>query len=123
MTQDTTPLSEKRFPTTFTVGAGIGAVKGGGKLTVEPGALTFEPGWATRRLSGLARLVHTECSVIILKARLVPPWFDTSLLLHDHEASAYVVLPRWSRRRLLRSLMAAGFQPSEVSTWLQLSAR
>lgn len=113
--------SESRLPAVFTVGAGVGMVRGGGRLTIDRGAVTLEPGTLTSRLSGVGRIAHTDDAVFVLKARLVPPWFNTSVLVHEGESSAHVVVPLWLRRRLLETLKAAGFRPTEVSTWFRLS--
>jgi hypothetical protein len=64
---------ETRLPAAFRAGARVGMVHGGGRLIIDVYALTFEPDALTRRLSGIARIVHTDESVFVLKARLLPP--------------------------------------------------
>ena len=112
-----------QLPAAFRVGASIRRVHGGGRLTVDRGALLFEAGRLTRDLVGVTQILHTDDSVVVMRGRLVPPWFNTSVLLHDEGASASVVVPVWVRRRLLSALSLAGFHPKQVVTWFRLSDR
>lgn len=106
---------------TFRVGVRLPPVKGGGKLTVEHGAIVLETDRPTRSLSRISRIVHTDRQVMLVKARLVPPWFNPSLVLHDDEASGYAMTWLGARNRLRESLKAAGFDVQEVTTWFSLA--
>ena len=106
---------------TFRVGVRLPPVKGGGKLTVEQGAIVLETGRLTQSLSRISRIVHTDRQVTLVKARLVPPWFNTSLVLHDDETSGYAVTWFGARNRLRASLTAAGFDVQEVRTWFSVT--
>lgn len=110
-------------PATFRVGVRIPPVRGGGKLTVERGRIVLETGRLTRSLSRVQRIIHSEHRVVLVKARLVPPWFNTSLILHDDDASGYAVTWLGARARLRASLRAAGFDVEEVTTWFSVAGR
>jgi hypothetical protein len=106
--------------TAFLVGAVVGgAIQGRGRLTIEPGRLILKPSWPLRRLSSVMQVIHTESPVIVLKARLVPPWFSTSVSLRDDDAYAHVVVP-WHRSSLLGAIREAGFETREISTRFRL---
>jgi hypothetical protein len=83
---------------------------------VEHGAIVLETGRPTRWLSSISRIVHTDRQVTLLKARLVPPWCNTSLLLHDDKAYGYATTWLGARNRLRDSLTAAGFEVQELTT-------
>ncbi len=105
----------------FYVGVGIGPFVGGGKLTIAPGAIVLEPDRLTRSLIRVSRIVHTDRQVTLVKARLVPPWFSTSLVLHDRDASGYAATWLGARHRLRASLKDAGFDVQEIRTWFSLT--
>jgi hypothetical protein len=105
-----------RLPQTFTVGADVGPVRGGGKLTVAPGQLVFVPGALTRRFSSVSQVEHAGQDVRLVCARWIPPWFNVSIQLRGTEKSCLVVLPLTSRRRLREALKAAGFDVESVTT-------
>jgi hypothetical protein len=106
---------------TFRVGVRLPPVKGGGTLTVEDRMIVLETDRPTRSLSRVSRIVHTDRQVMLVKARLVPPWFNTSLLLHDNETSGYAMTWLGARNRLRDSLRTAGFDVQEVTTWFSLT--
>jgi hypothetical protein len=106
---------------TFYVGVGIGPFVGGGKLTIAPSAIVLEPDRPTRLLIRVSRIVHTDRQVTLVKARLVPPWFNTSVVLHDEHASGYAATWLGARHRLCASLKDAGFGVQEVRTWFSLT--
>jgi hypothetical protein len=101
------------LPATFRVGADVGSIKGGGKLTVAPGQLVFVPGALTRRLSSVSRVEHASRGVKLVCARYIPLWFNVSIQLRGTPASCLVVSPQASRRRLREGLKAAGFDVEE----------
>lgn len=66
------------------------------------------------------QLIHTDSPVVVLKARLVPPWFNTSVALRNDRTYAHVVVPRWHRSCLLAAIREAGFETREISTLFRL---
>jgi hypothetical protein len=110
------------LPTTFLVGARVGKVNGGGRLVVDVGTLAFESDRLTARFSGVEKVVHRGTRVVFVKARLVPPWFNTSVVLAS-ELPVHVVTWLGARARLLGALQAAGFQVEQVETWFSLTGQ
>ena len=111
---------------TFRVGARIhtrvGPLNGGGTLTIGPGKITLAMGRVTRAVSPVSEVVHVDPSVILVKARLLPPWFNTALLLRDGDRSASAVTWFRARPRLRAALREAGFAVDERSTWFATMA-
>ncbi len=97
---------------------------GGGTLAIAPGRITLTAKGFTRRATGVAEVVHTARSVTLVKARLVPPWFNTALILHSDDDKA-AIAGTWlgARARLRAALVDAGFEVREVSTWFSTSDR
>ena len=106
---------------TFRVGVRLPPVKGGGTLTVAPNAIVLKTDRLTSSLSHVSRILHTDRRVTLVKARLVPPWFNTSLVVHDDEIIGYAVTWFGARVRLRVSLKAAGFDVQEVTTWFSVA--
>jgi hypothetical protein len=102
----------------FRVSAYLPKVGGGGTLVVSPGAIVLETDQATRAVGGGARIVHTDRDVLVVTARLIPPWFNTSLRIHDDRTSARVMTWVGARRRLCASLRRSGFSVREATTWI-----
>jgi hypothetical protein len=105
----------------FRVYARLRWVFGGGTLIVGRGRILFEPDWLTRRVCRVNHIVHIDRPVTLIRARLVPPWFSISLLLHDDEASGWVLVWLFDRDRLLASVKAAGFEVEQITTWFSLT--
>jgi hypothetical protein len=80
----------------------------------------FESDRLTARVSRLSRVVHQGQRVVSVKARLVPPWFSTGVVLAS-EPGAHVVTWIGARPRLLRALEDAGFEVEQVETWFSLT--
>jgi hypothetical protein len=100
----------------------VGGLYGGaGKLYVRQGAVVLEPDVIMRRLSGVARITHTDEHVVMVKVRLMPPWYSTVLKLHDEDNSGEGFVWLWSRNRLRTALEAAGFKLHEETTWFALT--
>jgi len=96
---------------TFSVGVFTGQVGGAGRLIVEPGRIMLEPARLTRSVvpafdpaNPTGRIVHTDPVVVLMKARLVPPWCNTSVLLHDDQTWGYATTRGWDRARLRNSI-------------------
>lgn len=113
------------LPETFSVGTavrsggGVGkfTAHGGGRLTVTPEALVLEPGPLTRGYTKVDRLTHSSRRVTMLKARFLPPFINTRLVIEDNDVVAMASLPGWFRRRLRRALREAGFEVRERFGW------
>lgn len=105
----------------FTVAATMGAWSGGGQLEVRPGSLHLVAGPILRRLASRSEILHTESSVRFVRARLMPPWINTSLILVGQDRrDGLASVPVWLRRRLRHSLVRAGFDIVDVNLWLSL---
>ncbi len=89
-------------------------------MTVVPGAIVLEAGPLLRRLTSVPRLVHINPSVTLIRTRLAPPWFDTSLVLTREDGTGIATTWLGARRRLRKTLHAAGFVVNEVTTWISL---
>ncbi len=111
------------LPATFTVGANIKLWRGGGRLTISPGAIVLEAGPLLRRATSVPRVVHTGRTVTLVRTRLAPPWINTSLVLVGDEESGVASMWALARRRLRQALRAAGFTVEEVATWFSLGKR
>lgn len=99
-----------------------------GSLSVEEGSIVFEPGGRVNRNMNsniVSRVVHTSPDVVLVRARLLPPNLNSSLILNGdsscgEDVSAAVQMPAWTRRQLLPALVEAGFRVDERATWLSL---
>ena len=115
----TTEAIDRR--STFTVAAHLASVRGSGTLRITPESIVLEPDSVTSRLSRTDRIVHTGRSVRFVKARLMPPWCDTALVLQGEKASGSAVTRIGARKRLRAELRAAGFHVQDVTTWFSLT--
>jgi hypothetical protein len=99
-----------------------------GSLTVQPGSIVFE---ATSRLNDIMTtnkirgIVHTERDVIVVRARLLPPNLNTSLILrgdgrYGEAVAAGVQMSATTRRDVSQALQAAGFRVDERVQWFSL---
>jgi hypothetical protein len=88
---------------------------------VAPGAITLKVGRVTRGLSGVREIVQTDREVTLVTARLVAPWFNTSLMVSDGRTAAQVAMPILARGRLRAALDEAGFDVRETATWFSLA--
>jgi hypothetical protein len=84
-------------------------------VTIDRDAIVVEAGRFTSMLTDEARVVHTDRRVVLLKARLGPPWFNTFVLLHDDKVAGNVSAGFRKRDRLRKSLKAAGYDVEEVT--------
>lgn len=84
-------------------------------------SLVFESDWLTARFSGVKRIVHRGNRVVLVKARFVPPWFNTSVVLAG-DSNAHVVTWLGARARLLPALQDAGFEVEQIRTWFSLTS-
>lgn len=109
-----------RGPVVFRVSAYMGGVWGGGTLSISPGALQLDASRATRVFSSVSSVVHRELDVTLVRARFMPPWYDTGLLLSGDGRSGVAITSVVRRRALRAALKQAGFEVNEVATRLSL---
>jgi len=110
------------------VSAAVGMDRFFGSLTVEHGSIVFEPTSKLNKVMSankIGRIVHTGPEVIVVRARLLPPNLNSSLILQGDsslgdQVSAGVQMPAWTRRRLRLALVAAGFRVHERVTWFSM---
>jgi hypothetical protein len=102
----------------FTVGVTTARATAGGHLHIAPNVLTCELGPVARRISGFTEVAHSGSGVTVYRARLVPPWFNVSVLVGDNHRRIRASLPLLHFRRLVSSLEAAGFVVEVKRTWL-----
>jgi hypothetical protein len=110
------------------VSAAVGMDRFFGSLTVEHGSIAFEPTSKLNKVmtpNSIGRVVHTDPDVVIVRARLLPPNLNSSLILHGEaelgeSVSAGVQMPAWTRRRLRPALMEAGFRVDERVSWFSM---
>lgn len=100
----------------FQVGAVVGYANGGGRLVLATGSATLVPGPITRRASGQSEYLHSDKQIVLVTARLLPPWMNTHLVLVAGSKTVLAGLPGWSRRRLRRALARYGFEVVERKT-------
>ncbi len=109
------------LPVKFWAGARIERGRTSGCLTIDRGELSLTllalP-WAAPR----PPIVHTAAEVRVLRARLIPPWFNTHVLVESNRGTASVALPAWTRRKLIASLKAAGLVVREEKRWIAIGA-
>ncbi len=108
------------LPITFTVGATIKRMNGGGHVTISPGSVLLEPGPTLRRASGVDRVEHTEPKIALLHTRIAPPWINTSIVISGEGQTAVASTWFGMRRRLRATLQAAGFTVDQQAAWFSL---
>jgi len=86
-------------------------------LTITPEAIVLEPGPLTRGYTKVDRLTHVGREVTMLKARWLPPFINTRLVIEDGDVVAMASMPGWFRGRLRRALREAGFEVRERFGW------
>lgn len=104
----------------FRVSAHIGGVWGGGMLSISADAIEFQASRSTRAFSSGSGVLHRGRTVTLVRARFMPPWYDTGLLLTGDGGSAVAITPLWVRRDLKAALERAGYEVNEVVTRLSL---
>ena len=113
-----TPTSASR---TFTVGAQVGLVHGGGRLTVETGHARLTLDRMTRTLTGVGEVIHSTPSISLRRVRVCLPWINTRLILSGDDGTQ-AVASTWfpARRRLAHALEEAGFVVNHEVAWFKL---
>jgi hypothetical protein len=92
-------------------------------VEVAEGQLSYRASAVLARLSHVKRITHEGSRVTVVRARLLPPGFDTAVLIVGHDRFVRVLAWYGRDRALLRALTAAGFDLDEHRTWLSLGWR
>ncbi len=112
-------MSMQVWPVSFELGfIAPDGMAGPGRLEVEPGAIRCVPTFFLGRERANRTWTHTDRKVRLYVARLVPPWFNVALSLHDGAESFAVSTWLPGRPRLADPVVAAGFAVAEHRTWL-----
>ena len=119
-TEVQTQLSVTRFraPVATHRRDGSGGARSVAYLEISPGKIVLQPTPRLRRVDPAARpIVHEAPDVTLVYSRLLPPWMDTHMIVHDADSVALAHLGRGARRRLVEALRSCGFTPKEWRTW------
>jgi hypothetical protein len=85
---------------------------GPGRLTVLPGVITLESWPIVRRL-----IVHERGSVIVIRARLAPPWWRTGFILRgDGRSYGFAPTSTGAMSQVMAAIEGAGFEVREQET-------
>jgi hypothetical protein len=98
-----------------------------GTLAVYPDRIIFTPSASAinRLITGsasLGQIVHTSKDVVLIKSRLMPPWYNSAIVLAGdrslgEDRTAALGMTFLERRRLGRLLRDLGFHVSELQSW------
>ena len=106
------------WPTAFMVGISLpGFRQGSATLWVAPGSIVCTPGRLTARVGPVQPVTHQGTQVDIYIARLVPPWFNVTVPIRGAGSTLFASMWILGRRKLRRTLQAAGFDVTEHVTW------
>jgi hypothetical protein len=100
-------------------GAQAGRSSGSGHLIVEPGAVRFEFNAAAVEL-GVPPVFHARPPLILMHARLLPPGFNSGLVLHGDEGTVTVFTWCGRRARVRRALADAEVAFVLGASWLSV---
>jgi hypothetical protein len=67
-------------------------------------------------------IVHRRREVCVLRARLIPPWFNTHVLVESERGMAAAAVPAWTRKEVVAALEKAGFAVREEKRWIAIGA-
>jgi hypothetical protein len=109
------------LPAAFWVGVRIRDGTTGGKLTIDRRELSLRL-WGRPGGQSDPPIVHTNPDVRVLRARLVPPWVNTHVLVECDRGMASVALPAWKRKEVTAALTAAGLAVREEKRWVAVGA-
>jgi hypothetical protein len=98
-------------------GAWSGRPISGGQLIVEPGTVRFEVAGATLAASPV---IHARPPLMFMRARLLPPGFNSGLVLRGDEGTVTVFTGCGLRARLRRALDEAEVAFFERLTWVSV---
>ena len=105
------------------VGSTIRRWHGGGVVTIAYGRIDFASSRFMRGLTQLERVEHTKADIVMYKARLLPPWVNTSVIIEGVDETVVAVSWAFHRNRWRRLLGAAGFILEERTTWISTGSR
>jgi hypothetical protein len=97
----------------FAVGAILSNVQGSGRLFVGPGAIELRPSTLSRRMSKVECVRHRGTNVQLYRARLIPPWINSSVVVSDGTRTVLATFPAWMRKRIVKELHDSGFHTTE----------
>ena len=107
-------------PRSFTVGVNAKSVRGGGRLTVGPGAVAVCLGPVLRRVTGLDVVVHRKPSITVISTRLMPPWLNTSVVVEDVACTVVASTTILDRRTLFSALQWSGLRVLPETRWFSI---
>jgi hypothetical protein len=113
-------LSSGEVPYRITVSAYLRFWYGGGHLTISPRSLVLEPTRLLRIFTSVERVVHDKSAVTVIGTRLMPPFFNTSVVVEGQSVTGVATTWPGSRRRLLKELRGAGFVPQLTKAWFSM---
>lgn len=113
MGTDGDAMSRLRPSVTFFVSTHRPGLGGGlGRLTLLPGMIALEAWPIARRL-----ILHERGSVIVIRARLAPPWWRTGFILRgDGRSYGFAPTSTGAVGRILAAIEEAGFEIREQET-------
>lgn len=100
----------------FQVGVILPGVAGGGHLLVALRRLELTTGPLSRRVSKTTSIVHHGVNIDFYRARLMPPWISTSIVVSDGRQTALATFPSWMRKSLRAALERNGFKVQIINT-------
>jgi hypothetical protein len=93
---------------------------GGGHLTISHRSLVLEPTRLLRMFTSVERVIHDKSAVTVIGTRLMPPLFNTSVVVEGQNVTGIATTWPGSRRRLLTELQSAGFEPQLTKAWFSM---
>jgi hypothetical protein len=114
-------------PTRIQIGGGVSGPGahwgGGGYLVVAPGELRYELDPIMRRLNRVDGVRHVRPEVIVVRARLLPPPLNRSVLVLGRDRYARLLAWWGIYGRVAAALRDAGYVIDERKTWITLGWR
>jgi hypothetical protein len=96
-----------------------GRPTGGGRLIIEPGAVRFEFNAAAVKL-GVPPVIQARPPLILMHARLLPPGFNSGLIMHGDEGTVTVFTWCGRQARVRRALADAEVAFVLRASWLSV---
>lgn len=100
----------------------VGMDRYSGTLTVDPKVIRFTPtGASTAVGTSTLTFTHRNRDVVVVQGRLRPPWMSSGVVLVDPAVpygwTGVVLLPSWTRKRLIAGLASCGYSVRLIRTW------
>jgi hypothetical protein len=106
------------LPRTFHVAVDAGGFYGGrGNLEIASGSLVCRLNRVMSSLTGISLIEQRDSPVSITVARLIPFWFNVSVVMEDRQNRIRLFLWIFGLRALHETLEAAGFEVKIRRTW------